>query len=321
MTMKRIGILTSGGDAPGMNAAIRSALRTGIHLGMEVYGISRGYEGLIDGDIQKLEWASGGDILHRGGTILKTARSSRFMEKKWQEHAVGILRAYGIEGLVVIGGEGSMKGALELSKLGNDVAVVPGTIDNDMGYTDMTIGFDTAVNTTLNLIGNIRDTSSSHERTTIIEVMGRHCGDLALYAGLGGGADVIMVPEVPQDINEVCRRVLRGQSSGKVHSIIVKAEGVDIDSRRLAEILEEMTGREARIVVPGYIQRGGSPTEADRRLASLTGAKAADVLYNDSGSRAVGILQGEIVALDLEEAVGMKREFRMDMYNLANVLS
>lgn len=321
MTMKRIGILTSGGDAPGMNAAIRSALRTGIHLGMEVYGISRGYEGLIDGDIQKLEWASGGDILHRGGTILKTARSSRFMEKKWQEHAVGILRAYGIEGLVVIGGEGSMKGALELSKLGIDVAVVPGTIDNDMGYTDMTIGFDTAVNTTLNLIGNIRDTSSSHERTTIIEVMGRHCGDLALYAGLGGGADVIMVPEVPQDINEVCRRVLRGQSSGKVHSIIVKAEGVDIDSRRLAEILEEMTGREARIVVPGYIQRGGSPTEADRRLASLTGAKAADVLYNDSGSRAVGTLQGEIVALDLEEAVGMKREFRMDMYNLANVLS
>ncbi|MCI7144899.1 MAG: 6-phosphofructokinase [Clostridiales bacterium] len=319
--MKRIGILTSGGDAPGMNAAIRSALRTGIHLGMEVYGISRGYEGLIDGDIQKLEWVSGGDILHRGGTILKTARSSRFMEKKWQEHAVGILRAYGIEGLVVIGGEGSMKGALELSKLGVDVAVVPGTIDNDMGYTDMTIGFDTAVNTTLNLIGNIRDTSSSHERTTIIEVMGRHCGDLALYAGLGGGADVIMVPEVPQDINEVCRRVLRGQSSGKVHSIIVKAEGVDIDSRQLAEILEEMTGREARIVVPGYIQRGGSPTEADRRLASLTGAKAADVLYNDSGSRAVGTLQGEIVALDLEKAVGMKREFRMDMYNLANVLS
>lgn len=319
--MKKIGILTSGGDAPGMNAAIRSALRTGLHLGMEVYGVYRGYEGLIDGDIKPLQWHDGGDILQRGGTILKTARSNRFMEKKWQEHAVRILDAFGIEGLVVIGGEGSMKGAADLSRLGVSVAVVPGTIDNDMGYTDMTIGFDTAVNTTLSLIGNIRDTSSSHERTTIIEVMGRHCGDLALYAGLGGGADVIMVPEVPRDINEVCRRVLRGQSSGKAHSIIVKAEGVDIESARLAEILEEMTGREARIVVPGYIQRGGSPTEADRRLASLTGAKASDVLYNDLGSKAIGTVQGEITAIDLEEALGMKREFDMDMHNLANILS
>lgn len=319
--MKRIGVLTSGGDAPGMNAAIRAVVRAGINLGMEVFGIFRGYEGLIDGDIKQLDWSSGGDILQRGGTILKTARSTRFMEKKWQQHALSILDAYGIEGLVVIGGEGSMRGAYELSQLGLPVVVLPGTIDNDMGYTDLTIGFDTAVNTTLSLIGNIRDTSSSHERTTIIEVMGRHCGDLALHAGLGGGADVIMVPEVPQDINEVCRKVLRGQASGKVHSIIVKAEGVELESAKLAEILEEMTGREARAVVLGYIQRGGSPTEADRRLASLSGAKAAELLYNDAGSRAVGVVNGEITAVDLEKAINMKREFDMDMYKLAGILS
>lgn len=318
--MKKIGILTSGGDAPGMNAAIRAAVRCGIDKGMEVYGIDRGYEGLLDGDIKQMNWHSVGDILQRGGTVLRTARSARFIEEKWIEHGVKMLNTFGIEGLIVIGGDGSFRGGLELAKRGIPIMGIPGTIDNDLAYTQYTIGFDTAVNTVLGLISNIRDTSSSHERTTIIEVMGRHCGDLALHAGLAGGADVILVPEVSIDKNEICRRVLEGQQSGKVHSIIVMAEGVDFEVDELAKVLEEMTGREARAVVPGYIQRGGSPSLADRRLASLAGAKAVDLLYNDSDSRAIGMVEGEIIAIDLQEALNTKSEFDMSAYELANVL-
>ncbi|MDO4870112.1 MAG: ATP-dependent 6-phosphofructokinase [Bacillota bacterium] len=319
--MKRIGVLTSGGDAPGMNAAIRAVVRQGIALGMEVYGIRRGYEGLLDGDIEELKSHSVGDILQRGGTILRTARSKRFHEEEWIDHAAKMCQTFGIEGVVVIGGEGSFKGGYELSKRGITVMGVPGTIDNDLGYTDFSIGFDTAANTILGLITNIRDTSSSHERTTIIEVMGRHCGDLALYTGLSGGADVILVPEVPVDINEVCRKVLKGQRSGKAHSLILMAEGVDMDSAELAKILEDMTAREARTVVPGYIQRGGSPSEKDRRLASLTAAKAVRLLYDDTPSRAVGVQEGEVVSVDLGEAILMKREFKKSMYELAEVLA
>ena len=191
--MKRIGVLTSGGDAPGMNAAVRAAVRMGLSLGMEVYGIERGYEGLLDGDIKKMEWKSVGDILQRGGTILRTARSERFMTEEGQEHAKRMLETFGIEGLVVIGGDGSFRGSLELDKRGIKVMGVPGTIDNDLGYTDYTIGFDTAVNTVLSMISNIRDTASAHERTTIIEVMGRHCGDIALYAAMTGGAEYVLL--------------------------------------------------------------------------------------------------------------------------------
>ncbi len=319
--MKRIGVLTSGGDAPGMNAAIRAVVRQGIALNMEVYGIQRGYEGLLDGDIEKMESYSVGDILQRGGTMLRTARSKRFLEDKWIDHAAKMLETFGIEGLVVIGGEGSFKGGNELSKRGVKVMGVPGTIDNDLGYTDYSIGFDTAVNTILGLITNIRDTSSSHERSTIIEVMGRNCGDLALYAGLAGGADVIMIPEVDMDIKEVCRRVLRGQRSGKAHSLILKAEGVQMDAAELAKVLEEMTSREARTVVPGYIQRGGSPTEADRRLASQTAAKAVQLLYDDTPSRAIGVQEGQIISVELAKAIEMKREFRRDIYELAEILA
>ena len=319
--MKKIGVLTSGGDAPGMNAAIRAVVRQGISLGMEVYGIQRGFEGLLDGDIEQMQFHSVGDVLQRGGTILRTARSKRFMEDEWIEHGARMLNTFGIEGLVIIGGEGSYRGGFELSKKGVTVMGVPGTIDNDLGYTDFAIGFDTAVNTVLGLISNIRDTSSSHERTTIIEVMGRHCGDLALYAGLSGGADVIMIPEIELDINEVCRKVLKGQRSGKAHSIILKAEGVNMDTAELARLLEEMTAREARTVVPGYIQRGGSPTEYDRRLASMTGAKAVQLLYDDTPSRAIGVQEGQIISVDLGEAIQMKREFKKDIYDLAEVLA
>ena len=318
--MKKIGILTSGGDAPGMNAAVRAAVRCGIDRGMEVYGIKRGYEGLLDGEITKMEWHSVGDILQRGGTILRTARSSRFLEDKWVEHGAKMLNAFGIEGLIVVGGDGSFRGGLDLSKKGISVMGVPGTIDNDLAYTDYTIGFDTAVNTILGLITNIRDTSSSHERSTIMEVMGRNCGDLALYSGLGGGADVILVPEVECDINEICRRVLQGQATGKAHSLIVMAEGFNLDSSELAKTLEEMTGREARAVVPGYIQRGGSPTEKDRRLATVTAAQAVELLFNDSDSKAIGVSRGELIEMDLGDALKVEPVFRSELYELSNVL-
>ena len=319
--MKKIAMLTSGGDAPGMNAAIRAVLRRGMSLGMEVYGIDRGYEGLLDGDIRQLEWKNGGDILQRGGTILRTARSSRFMEDKWIDHAADVLRTFGIEGLVVIGGDGSFRGGVELAKRGILVMGVPATIDNDLGYTDFTIGFDTAVNNVLDLIGKIRDTSSSHERATIIEVMGRHCGDIALFAGLTGGADVILVPEVKMELNDICVKVLRGQNSGKGHSIIVKAEGFELPLEKLRSAVEEMTGRETRTVIPGYIQRGGSPSSYDRMMASLMGAKAAELLFNDEDSRAVGIIGPEVVAPPLAEALKQKRPFRKDMYELSQIIS
>lgn len=319
--MKRIGILTSGGDAPGMNAAIRAAVRKGLSMGMEVYGIERGYEGLLDGALEKMEWYSVGDILQRGGTILRTARSERFRTQEGQEHAVNMLETFGIEGLVIIGGDGSLRGGLDLTKKGIKVMGVPGTIDNDLAYTDYTIGFDTAVNTVLNLVTNIRDTSSAHERTTIIEVMGRHCGDIAIHAGLAGGADDILIPEAEVDINRTCRRILRGQQSGKLHSIIIKAEGVDIGTDELTKIIEERTGRETRAVVPGYIQRGGMPSGRDRILASLIASKAVQLLYNDEESKAVGIVEGEIRAYDLKEALAMKREPDQYMYELAELLA
>lgn len=319
--MKKIGVLTSGGDAPGMNAAVRAAVRMGLSLGMEVYGIERGYEGLLDGDIKKMEWKSVGDILQRGGTILRTARSERFMTEEGQEHAKRMLETFGIEGLVVIGGDGSFRGSLELDKRGIKVMGVPGTIDNDLGYTDYTIGFDTAVNTVLSMISNIRDTASAHERTTIIEVMGRHCGDIAMHSGLAGGADVILVPEEEMDINLVCRKVLRGQQSGKLHSIIIKAEGVEVASTELAKIIEGRTGREARAVVPGHIQRGGTPSGRDRILASLMATKAVQLLYNDESSKAIGIVGNDIVAYNLADALELKREFSKDIYDLAEILS
>ena len=319
--MKKIGVMTSGGDAPGMNAAIRAVVRSGIARDMEVYGIMHGYEGLIDGEINQMDWASVGDILQRGGTILRTARSRRFFEDEWQEKAMRVLDVFGIEGLVVIGGDGSFRGGRDLVKRGLKVMGLPGTIDNDLGYTDYTIGFDTAVNTVLSLISNIRDTSTSHGRATVIEVMGRRCGDIALHAGLAGGADGILVPEIEMDIDHLCTQVIKGQSAGKGHSLILVSEGIDMSTDELVRILQETTGRETRAVVPGHIQRGGSPTQQDRVLASVTAEKAVELLYNDEDSKAVGICQGEVVAYDLDEALEMTREFNRRMYDLANTIS
>ena len=319
--MKRIAVLTSGGDAPGMNAAIRSVVRSGINAGMEVYGIFRGYEGLIENDIKRLEWHDAGDIIYRGGTILQTARCDRFLDDEWVKRAANNLKHRGIDSCVVIGGDGTFRGGLCLAKHGVNVIGIPASIDNDLGYTDMTIGFNTAIDTILDLVTKIRDTSSSHSRATIIEVMGRHCGDLAIYAGITSGADVIMVPENEIDIKEIVERVRAGKNSGKIHTVIIKAEGVDTPLNELQQILESLTGQETRCVVPGYIQRGGSPVAQDRLMASLAGAKAIELIENgESGSWAIGFAGNDVFAIDLEAAVNTKRIFRDDIYNLANVL-
>ena len=319
--MKKIAVLTSGGDSPGMNAAIRAVVRCGLDRDMEVFGIKNGYEGLLDGDISPMNRYSVGDILQRGGTVLRSARSERFMEDKWVDHGAEMLRTFGIGGLVVIGGNGSLKGGLALSKRGITVMGVPGTIDNDCGYTDYTIGFDTAVNTVLEAITKIRDTSSPHNRTTIIEVMGRDCGDIALQAGLAGGAEFAVVPEKPFDINAIAVKILEGVNKGKLHSIIIKAEGSPMSAEEMAKYLGEHTGKDTRVVVLSYLQRGGSPTLMDRNLATLCSAKAVELLDEDSDSKAIGIVDNRIVAYDLAEALKQTREFNEEMYTLIDVLS
>ena len=319
--MKRIGVLTSGGDSPGMNAAIRGVVRSALYYEMEVYGISKGFNGLIDGDIEKMSISSVSDILQRGGTVLRTARSERFLTPEGKEKAKTMLENFSIEALVVIGGDGSLTGGLHLSQMGVNVMGLPGTIDNDLAYTDFTIGFDTAVNTVLSAISNIRDTSSSHERSTVIEVMGRHCGDIALYAGLGGGAECILIPEEPVDINAVCRKIIQGRNRGKLHSIILAAEGIDMSSQELSDLIHQRTGVESKIVVLSYIQRGGSPTARDRLLASRMAYKAVELIRGGSESRAIGIVGGEIVDFALEDALKMERKYDRSLMDLSDILS
>lgn len=317
----KIGVLTSGGDAPGMNAAIRAVVRCGIDAGMEVYGIKRGFDGLLDGEIEQMSLSSVGDILHRGGTILKTARSERFSTEEGVKRAKVILGTFGIDALVVIGGDGSMRGALELSKLGVNVMCLPGTIDNDLAYTDFTIGFDTAVNTVLDAISKVRDTSSAHERNTIIEVMGRHCGDIALYSGVGGGAEAVLIPEIEADVNRICRKILQGAARGKLNSIIINAEGSGISSDKLAKEIAAVTGRETRIVVLSYLQRGGVPTLDDRLLASQSGAKAVELIKTGIRNKAIGTVSGKIQAFEIEGALNEKCVFNHELYELIDVLS
>lgn len=317
----KIGVLTSGGDAPGMNAAIRAVVRCGIDAGMEVYGIKRGFDGLLDGEIEQMSLSSVGDILHRGGTVLKTARSERFSTEEGVKRAKVILGTFDIDALVVIGGDGSMRGALELSKLGVNLMCLPGTIDNDLAYTDFTIGFDTAVNTVLDAISKVRDTSFAHERNTIIEVMGRHCGDIALYSGVGGGAEAVLIPEIEADVNRICRKILQGAARGKLNSIIINAEGSGISSDKLAKEIAAVTGRETRIVVLSYLQRGGVPTLDDRLLASQSGAKAVELIKTGIRNKAIGTVSGKIQAFEIEGALNEKCEFNHELYELIDVLS
>lgn len=318
--MRKIGVLTSGGDAPGMNAAIRAIVRKSIYHGIETYGVYQGFSGLITGNIKKMEIGSVGDIIHRGGTMLQSARCEEFKTKDGQKQGLDCLNKYGIEGLVVIGGDGSYHGAKALTELGFPCIGVPGTIDNDIPGTQYTIGFDTALNTVLDAVDKIRDTATSHERTFVIEVMGRNSGDIALWAGLAGGAESILIPEEPHEMEDIADRIESGLKRGKKHSIIIVAEGV-ASGAAFAEKLKERTGLETRVSVLGHIQRGGTPTAFDRVLASRLGARAVELLMDEKGGRAVGIKNGEVVDTDLLEVFEQQKHVNDDLYQLSKELS
>ena len=287
--MKRIGLLTSGGDAPGMNACIRAVVRSALYFGMEVYGIERGYQGLIDDEMVSMDMRSVSDIVQRGGTKLRTARCLEMLTKEGQKRAVRTLEARGIEGLVVIGGDGSFRGAKCLSEeYGIPTIGIPGTIDNDLEYTDYTLGFDTAVNTCIDVINKLRDTMTSHERISVVEVMGRRCGDIALYAGIASGAEIIVVPEVVFDLDDIVMKINRSRANG---------------------------------TTIGHIQRGGSPSMADRMLAAQFGNKAVRLLNDGIGNRVVGIHKNEIIDMDIIEAVNMKKKFNYELYETLQMIS
>ncbi len=320
MHKKIIGVLTSGGDAPGMNAAIRAVVRTGIFHGLRVMGIRKGYEGLIKGEIFEMSLSSVADIIHRGGTILQTARSHEFTTEEGRRKALNMMKVFGIQGIVVIGGDGSFRGARDLARMGAGVVGVPGTIDNDIAYCDHTIGFDTAVNTVVEAIGRIRDTTSSHNRANIIEVMGRNSGDISLYAGLAGGAESIIIPEVSASVDDVCKRIMHGRNRGKLHSIIILAEGVG-GAFEMAKAIEEKINVETRVTILGHVQRGGSPTAFDRILASRLGARAVELLMEGGTSKMVSQYRSEITEFDFDEVLSSKKEFSGDIYSLARILS
>ena len=318
--MKKIGVLTSGGDAPGMNAAIRAVVRRGLSMGLEVIGVRRGYAGLISGDFATLAASSVGDIIHRGGTILHTARSDRFRTPEGQQEALAQARQAGIEGLVVIGGDGSFRGAIALTQQGLPAVGVPGTIDNDIYGTDSTIGFDTAVNTCLDAIRKIRDTATSHDRTFVLEVMGRDSGWIALAAGLAGGAESILIPEEPVNMDEVIARLQRGADRGKKHSVIVVAEGAG-EGFKIAQAITERTGFDTRVTVLGHIQRGGSPTAMDAMLATRLGARAIEVVAEGGGGLFVGLVNDQVVTPPLQNVLDKHKPISRDLVELASQLA
>ena len=314
-----IAVMTSGGDAPGMNAAIRAVVRTSIYKGMEVYGIYGGFEGLIDGKLEKLNLSSVADIIQKGGTILGTSRSKRFQTEEGQESAVSKLKIYNIDKLVVLGGDGSAKGALALEKKGIRTAVIPCTIDNDMGYTESTIGFYTAVETVTDAISKIRDTTEAHGRANVVEVMGRSCGDIALYAGISGGAESIIVPEMETNMDEIAKKMLEGKNRGKRHHIILVAEGAG-EAHEVARELQKLTGIETRVTILGYIQRGGSPGPADRIMATSMGVVAVESLL-ENRSVAIGIRGGRIFSEPIGTALRTKNKFNRKLYETMKMVS
>lgn len=321
MAVKTIGVLTSGGDAPGMNAAIRAVVRTAIAEGLEVKGIMRGYAGLIDEEIVDLNLRSVSDIIHRGGTMLYTARCPEFKEEAGLQKAIANCRKHGIDGIVVIGGDGSYRGARDLSERGLPCVGIPGTIDNDISSTEYTIGFDTAMNTAMEMVDRLRDTAQSHERCTIVEVMGRRAGYIALHTGIAVGATAILVPEVPFDIEkDVIRKIENTKTSDKKHFIIVVAEGVGhVDE--LAKEIEAKCGIESRATVLGHVQRGGSPTVRDRVIASKMGHEAVQLLKKGIGNRVVCLNKGDIVDKDIFEALNEKKSYEFDLHKVAHDIS
>ena len=317
--MNKIAVLTSGGDAPGMNAAIRAVVRYGIGMGMEVMGVERGLQGLIDDLFVPMNMRSVSDIIQRGGTILKTARCPEFKTEAGQQKAIKNLRARGVEGLIVIGGDGSFMGAKAMTDHGFPSIGIPGTIDNDLAYTDYTLGFDTACNTILDAINKIRDTMSSHERVSIIEVMGRNCGDLALYTGLCGGAEVIIVPEHPLSIDEIVDTLGGGKNAGKTSGLIVLAEGAG-QADELKEQLKQRTDMTVKSTRLGHVQRGGSPSCRDRYLGTCFGVHAVKLLKQGIGNRIVGIKNHKFYDMDIIEGIAMKKTFDIDLYNTAVIV-
>jgi len=318
--IKKIGVLTSGGDAPGMNAAVRAVVRTALSKGMEVYGIHRGYVGLINGDIFKMDERSVSDIIHKGGTVLYTARCPEFRTEEGVDLARAKCEELGIEGLVVIGGDGSFRGAADLSAKGVLCIGIPGTIDNDIACTDYTIGVDTAMNTAMELVDKLRDTSQSHDRCSVVEVMGRNAGHIAVNTGIACGATDIITKEVPYDLDAIAKTMLEKKAKGKQNFVVIVAEGIG-HADEIAKVLQEKTHIETRATVLGHVQRGGSPTLRDRVEATRLGNYAVELLEQGIGNRVVGIKDSSIVDYDIQEALSMKKPYDEKLHHIAEQIA
>ena len=320
MSIKKIAIVTSGGDAPGMNSAVRAVARAALSKGIQVLGVRRGYTGLINGDVFEMDLRSVSDIIHRGGTVLYTARSKEFSQWEGVVKGADKCRELGIEGVVVIGGDGSFRGARDLTAAGIPCIGIPGTIDNDIACSDYTIGFDTAMNTAMQAIDKIRDTAQSHDRCNVVEVMGRHAGYIALEVGIAVGATAILVPEVKPDLDEIVERMIKAQQADKKHFIIIVAEGIG-HVEEIAKYLQEKTGIESRTTVLGHIQRGGSPTVRDRVVAGALGHRAVELLVEGKSNRVVVVKDNHIKDYDITEALEMKKSLDMELYQVAHDIS
>ena len=317
----KIGVLTSGGDAPGMNAVIRAVVRTGIYHGMKVYGISRGYEGLLNAEVDELTTLNVRDIIHRGGTILRTARCPSMLKEEGQQRAATVVKVLGLDALVVIGGDGTFQGAASLSLLGVNIIAVPATIDLDMACTEYTIGFDTAVNTGMENINKISDSSSSHERCSVVEVMGRDSGCLALWCSLTGGAEEVLIPEYREvDNDAVIKQIIHNRTHGKKHNLVVVAEGVG-GSFKLSQEIEKVLGIEARATTLGHLQRGGSPTAIDRMHGSVMGYMAVEAVLNGEVNKAVVVSGGKHILIDLDQALQIEKTYDHSLYEMIKVLA
>lgn len=318
---KRVAILTSGGDAPGMNAAIRAVVRTAINKGIEIYGVKKGYSGLLKGELFQMNGKNVSDIIQRGGTILLTARCHSMRSPEGQKRAAEICKVFQLDALIVIGGDGSFKGAKAISEYGINVIGIPGTIDLDIACTDYTIGFDTAVNTGMDAINKIRDTSSSHERCSIVEVMGRNAGYIALWCAMTGGAEEVIIPEMGE-INEeaVIKQILSNREAGKTHNLVVVAEGVG-GADELAKRIEAVTGIETRATILGHLQRGGSPTAVDRIHASMMGNLAIELIEQDKYNRVIAYKNGQYIDIDISEALNMEKDIDLKMYDIIKLLA
>ncbi|MBQ6907781.1 MAG: 6-phosphofructokinase [Clostridia bacterium] len=319
--IKKIGVLTSGGDAPGMNAAIRAVVRSGIYSGVKVYGVKKGYNGLINGDIEHMSARSVGEILQKGGTILQTARCLEFKEEAGMKKAIENAKKAELDGLVVIGGDGSFRGARDLCRLGLPTIAMPGTIDNDIDCSEYTIGYNTCLNTVISAVDKLRDTSSSHERCSVVEVMGRHAGYIAVEAGIACGAELVLIPEFEFDFErDVINVIKKGIKRGKKHCIVIVAEGVG-GAEEMAKRIEEETGMESRATILGHIQRGGSPTAYDRVIASQMGVKCVELLLEGKQNRIVCMQNGRVTDVDIEEGLAMKKELSPELMGLIRKLS